>query len=65
VKDGGVIFGDDYDQYWPGLVKAVQAFANEHSLAVREQQGFWMLQKPETVSPSSGNVPELLATAAD
>jgi predicted O-methyltransferase YrrM len=65
VKDGGVIFGDDYDQYWPGLVKAVQAFAAEHSLAVREQQGFWMLQKPRTTAPAVRDMPELLAVAAE
>ena len=65
MKDGGVIFGDDYDQYWPGLVKAVQAFAAEHSLAVREQQGFWMLQKPRTAAPAVRDMPELLAVAAE
>lgn len=27
LRPGGVIFGDDYDQYWPGVQGAVYAFA--------------------------------------
>jgi predicted O-methyltransferase YrrM len=29
VRAGGVLFGDDYAPAWPGVVKAVDAFAAE------------------------------------
>jgi predicted O-methyltransferase YrrM len=30
VRDGGVLFGDDYDHRWPGVVKAVNRFRLRH-----------------------------------
>lgn len=32
VKDGGIIFFDDYDSGWPGVVNAVNVFVNQNNL---------------------------------
>ena len=64
LKEGGVMFGDDYDEYWPGLVKAIQAFASEHSLQLEERQGFWKLRKPRTGHYTTDEQVVSLAVAA-
>jgi predicted O-methyltransferase YrrM len=34
VRPCGVLLGDDYTHYWPGVVQAVDEFANEKQVAV-------------------------------
>ena len=41
LSKGGVIFGDDYTQFWPGLKKDVDKFAKENSLSVKTTSRFW------------------------
>ena len=42
VKDGGIMFGDDFDiGAWPGVVQAV----NEFSDKIKEEDKFWILKK--------------------
>jgi predicted O-methyltransferase YrrM len=48
LRPGGVIFGDDYRaDFYPGVVRAVDAFAREHALPLEVVDGqFWLLRKP-------------------
>lgn len=42
VKDGGIMFGDDYNTgLWPGVVKAVDEFSDR----IKIEDGFWILNK--------------------
>lgn len=48
LRPGGVMFGDDYRvEYYPGVVRAVEAFARERGLQHEVIDGqFWLLRKP-------------------
>jgi len=47
VKEGGILAGHDYTQSWPGVVEAVDEFANRKELNVTaDLWGDWFLQKP-------------------
>ncbi len=48
LRAGGVMFGDDHRiEYYPGVVRAVAAFAREQGLTVEVVDGqFWRLRKP-------------------
>ncbi len=46
LKSGGVLFGDDYSDYWHGVVKAVNEFANENNLKVTVNGVIWSIVKP-------------------
>lgn len=43
VKPGGIIAGHDYDPYWPGVVKAVDAFGGCQK--VNDESTVWWRQK--------------------
>ena len=65
VKEGGIMFGDDYDEFWPGLVRAVQVFANEEGVEIEEQEGFWKIRKPATgIDPKETSVERFVETVA-
>ena len=47
VKDGGILAGHDYTRSWPGVVEAVNEFANQRGLNVTSDLwGDWFFQKP-------------------
>lgn len=46
VKPGGILFGDDYSDSWPGTIKAVNRFAAEVGLKLRATDWKWMFVKP-------------------
>ena len=48
LRAGGVMFGDDFrPEFYPGVVRAVQAFAAEQGLDYEVVDGqFWLLRKP-------------------
>lgn len=46
VRTGGVIFGDDYCDEWPGVVAAVEAFAAARRLSVEVRGIVWFVSKP-------------------
>jgi len=46
VRPGGILFGDDYDQHWPGVGRAVEAFAAELGLPVELHAPAWIIAKP-------------------
>jgi hypothetical protein len=46
LKTGGVMFGDDYINNWPGVVKSVNRFAEENNLIVNVlENNFWVINK--------------------
>lgn len=45
VRSGGIIFGDDYNEYWPGVVKAVDEFvAADSKRSMRIDGNKWILK---------------------
>lgn len=44
--EGGVMLGDDWSPAWPGVVSAVNRFAEENSVQIQSQHGTWAFQKP-------------------
>jgi predicted O-methyltransferase YrrM len=43
---GGFLVGDDYDQYWPGVVQAANQFATEKGLQLMTSSPKWIVRKP-------------------
>jgi hypothetical protein len=51
VRGGGVLMGDDYSKFWPGVVKAVDEFAAACKLSLEVVHHVkWVLRKPQKVS---------------
>lgn len=46
LDKGGMIFGDDYTKYWPGVIKAVDEFAEKNDLKTTINGVVWSIQKP-------------------
>jgi predicted O-methyltransferase YrrM len=53
LKPGAIIFGDDYSpQYWPGVLAAVNKFAQQNNLEIKvieapfNSNHIWYIQKP-------------------
>jgi predicted O-methyltransferase YrrM len=46
VRPGGIMFGDDYWNTWPGVIKSVNRFAYEQGLGLETNSGKWFLVKP-------------------
>ena len=46
LKPGGIIFGDDYDEHWPGLIQSVNEFSCSNNLNLDITGCFWILRKP-------------------
>jgi len=44
VKPGGFLIGDDYFQNWPGVIKAVDEFAEEQGYRVDVSGVIWKIQ---------------------
>ena len=45
LKDGGVIFGDDWHSQWYGVICAVNRFAKDKNLSPRLKKDIWLFQK--------------------
>ncbi|WOO39842.1 class I SAM-dependent methyltransferase [Rubellicoccus peritrichatus] len=66
LEVGGVIFGDDYDAFWPGVIISVNRFAVENGLEAEVGDGFWQLRKETAVTkPKLTQVDELAALRAE
>jgi hypothetical protein len=51
LKPGGVIFGDDYNPGWIGVVRAVHDFADENGLVINTSFRLkWLIEKPGGVA---------------
>jgi predicted O-methyltransferase YrrM len=46
LRPGGVMFGDDWSPYWPGVVNAATRFSSERGLALHTEDVNWLLIKP-------------------
>ena len=46
LRPGGVMFGDDWSPYWPGVVNAATRFSNERGLVLHTEDVNWLLIKP-------------------
>ncbi len=46
LKPGGIMFGDDYSDYWPGLIKATNEFAAKQGIKPEINGVIWKLTKP-------------------
>lgn len=46
LKPGGIFFGDDYSDSWPGTVKAVNRFAAETGFKLMGTDWKWLFRKP-------------------
>jgi hypothetical protein len=46
LAPGGVLFGDDYDEYWPSVRSAVRRFSQVIGLSTDEEDGKWAFHKP-------------------
>lgn len=46
LREGGVMFGDDFVADWPGVVRATRQFAEKIGFPLEEHDGFWVLRKP-------------------
>lgn len=46
LRPGGIMFGDDYADDWPGLVRAVDGFCAERGLELKARAGKWRYRKP-------------------
>lgn len=46
LRPGGVMFGDDYNERWRGVVRAVDAFASQERVPVAIRDEMWRLGKP-------------------
>jgi Methyltransferase domain len=46
VRARGILFGHDYTSRWPGVVRAVDAFASRHRIAVRVEKPMYRMRRP-------------------
>jgi hypothetical protein len=45
IRKGGVMFGDDFTTMFPGVIRAVDEFADLNGLKVQQFNGKWLIQK--------------------
>lgn len=43
LMPGGVLFGDDYTEYWPGVCKAVDEFVEKNGLSLSVKDDKWII----------------------
>jgi hypothetical protein len=46
LRSGGALFGDDFDDRWPGVVRAVERFGRRRGLRTSAWDAKWILWKP-------------------
>ncbi|MDX2270843.1 MAG: class I SAM-dependent methyltransferase [Cyanobacteriota bacterium] len=49
LKPNGIIFGDDWDPGWYGVICAVNQFSKEQSIPFKHFQGKWLMHKPPSL----------------
>jgi predicted O-methyltransferase YrrM len=45
LREGGVMFGDDFVTVWPGVLRATREFSEARQLQLEQHDGFWVLRK--------------------
>jgi hypothetical protein len=46
LAPGGFLIGDDYNQDWPGVMKAADAFVAEKAVPLKLSPPKWIVRKP-------------------
>ena len=46
LAPGGILFGDDYSDFWPGVVSAVNRFIKSRNLKGINEEVIWYIPKP-------------------
>lgn len=59
----GILFGDDFDEIWPGVRSAVRRFCREYNLTEEIRDGKWIVRKPEGVATAEAAESERLDVA--
>jgi hypothetical protein len=46
LENNGILFGDDYQKDWPGVIKSVDRFVKENNLSLEiRYNNFWIIKK--------------------
>lgn len=54
---GGVVFGDDYSEHWPGVKSAVNDFVSDNELNISFTERQWVIGKEnDTLNSTSNNI---------
>jgi hypothetical protein len=43
LAENGVMFGDDYTNYWPGVIKATNEFVLKYGKTLTQSNGLWVI----------------------
>jgi SAM-dependent methyltransferase len=46
LKPGGVMFGDDFAQWWPGVIRSVLEFCEQKDVPLVRRGNKWQIEKP-------------------
>jgi hypothetical protein len=46
LRPGGALFGDDYDERWPGVMRAANSFSRRQGLELGVHAKKWIVWKP-------------------
>lgn len=65
LRPGGVMFGDDYSENWPGVMAAADRFAIANGLELTVDAEKWSLTKPGEQSSPAASSQDLDAFAED
>ena len=55
LRKNGVIFGDDYDEFWPGVKLGVNNFVSDNDLGLTFTNRQWIIEHKEVLSKRSLN----------
>lgn len=51
LRPHGFMFGDDYDNFWEGVKKAVNTFSSDYDIETTVQGVIWQFQKNDSLKP--------------
>jgi predicted O-methyltransferase YrrM len=63
LRKGGIMFGDDFDEYWPGLILDVERFREKHNLELIKKDCYWIMKKTRDVEVDRSDMPDLSNTS--
>lgn len=48
LSNDGIMFGDDFHTFWPGVQNAVKKFSKQNSIEYEQVDNFWLMRKKES-----------------